>query len=629
MKSRIVFALTVLAVVGSLARSQQPTHPLDGLREAHPRVIATSEDVKRIRTLLEHDPVAQEWHQRTRDLGERLLESPPATYDIADGVRLLAVSRRAVGLVQTLGLLHLVEPDDRYRDRIWKEVDAAARFPDWNPRHFLDVGEMALALALAYDWLHDDWTPAEREQIREALLRHALRPGLDAHENGAWWARGTNNWNQVCNGGLACAALAIADEEPEIAGEIVRRTVDALPRVMKLYEPDGGYTEGPGYWGYGTRYNTYMLAALESALGHDFGLGATPGFEDSSRFVQHCVGPSGTALSFGDGTETRMPNVAHLYFARRFRDASALRYAIEHPADEAIGLLWYEPAVRRSDPDPLPLDAHYPVNAGIVMMRSDWDDPDASFVSLKGGRNGVSHGQLDLGTFTYEVSGHRWITDLGRDDYNLPGYFGDRRYTYYRHRAEGHNTLVVDPGEGPDQPLDARAPTTLRSSPGGATATVDLTQATGLDHAERTLVYDRGTHRLTVIDELDAGQYTADIRWFAHARASIALDDTARVATLEHAGKRVRVVLESPDAARFQIVAPEPLPTSPNPPGQNPNNGSRLLNAAPGASMTKKGVLPAYGNPDPSRAIRKLAIQMELTGATTIRCRVEPVETGP
>jgi len=32
---------------------------------------------------------------------------------------------------------------------------AAARFGDWNPKHFLDVAEMTFALAIWYDWLFD------------------------------------------------------------------------------------------------------------------------------------------------------------------------------------------------------------------------------------------------------------------------------------------------------------------------------------------------------------------------------------------------------------------------------------------------------------------------------------------
>ncbi|MCA9300455.1 MAG: heparinase II/III family protein, partial [Phycisphaerales bacterium] len=317
------------------------------------------------------------------------------------------------------------------------------------------------------------------------------------------------------------------------------------------------------------------------------------------------------------------PNVAHLYFARRYHDASARRYALAHPDDEAIGLLWYDPT--GIDAAPLPLDAHYPTNAGLVTMRRAWNDPDASYVSLKGGRNGVPHSQLDLGTFTYEVLGHRWFTDLGRDDYNLPGYFGGRRFTYYRNRAEGHNTIVIDPGEGPDQPQQARAPTTLHSTVDGAVATVDLTEATGLAHATSTLTYERHTDTLTITDDLDAGDEHAELWWFAHARASITLSDDARAATLAHSGHQVRVTLESPEHAHFEIRPAAPLATSPQPKGQNPNDGSTILNSAKGTSFVKRGDLPAYGDPDPDDAIQKLAIHLDLTSATAIRCRIEPV----
>jgi len=32
------------------------------------------------------------------------------------------------------------------------------------------------------------------------------------------------------------------------------------------------FSEGPGYWTYGTTYNVLLVAELESALGSDFGL---------------------------------------------------------------------------------------------------------------------------------------------------------------------------------------------------------------------------------------------------------------------------------------------------------------------------------------------------------------------
>lgn len=75
----------------------------------------------------------------------------------------------------------------------------------------------------------------------------------------------------------------------------------------------------------------------------------------------------------------------------------------------------------------------------------------------------------------------RWATELGKDDYNLPGYFSpDRkqRWTYYRKRAEGQNALVVNPGSGPEQ--DPTAVTELvqhDAAPTTSFAIADLTQA--------------------------------------------------------------------------------------------------------------------------------------------------------
>src|SRR5439155_16024747 len=93
------------------------------------------------------------------------------------------------------------------------------------------------------------------------------------------WATAPTNWNQVCNGGLLAAALAIADEEPVTARAVVAGARKSLPLAMAVYAPDGAYPEGPGYWDYGTAYNVITLALLETALGTDFDLGLAGGFD--------------------------------------------------------------------------------------------------------------------------------------------------------------------------------------------------------------------------------------------------------------------------------------------------------------------------------------------------------------
>ena len=67
-----------------------------------------------------------------------------------------------------------------------------------------------------------------------------------------------NNQNQVGNGGMLAAALALAELHPEFARLAVRGAVRSLPLSQGEYYPDGAYPEGPGYWGFGTGNPTHQ-----------------------------------------------------------------------------------------------------------------------------------------------------------------------------------------------------------------------------------------------------------------------------------------------------------------------------------------------------------------------------------
>ena len=34
-------------------------------------------------------------------------------------------------------------------------MEKVCSYPDWNPKHFLDIGEMVTAVAIGYDWCYD------------------------------------------------------------------------------------------------------------------------------------------------------------------------------------------------------------------------------------------------------------------------------------------------------------------------------------------------------------------------------------------------------------------------------------------------------------------------------------------
>jgi hypothetical protein len=226
-------------------------------------------------------------------------------------------------------------------------------------------------------------------------------------------------------------------------------------------------------------------------------------------------------------------------------------------------------------PDDLALDKYFR-HAEVVMLRSAWDDRDALWVGFKAGNNNVSHSHLDLGSFVLEALGERWFVDLGSDDYNMPGYFGNQRWTYYRLRAEGHNTLVLNAGEGPDQNTDAVA-RIIRFQQGTDTpfAIADLTSA----YANQATKVERGIampgrEQVLIQDEI-AAESPTDLWWFLHTGATVEIEGTSATLTLKN--KHLMAKILSPPGAEFTLMEARPLPTSPAPEMQNPNRGLRKL----------------------------------------------------
>src|SRR5687767_3369247 len=272
------------------------------LKPGHPRLFASNEDFATLRTQVKNHPrLKTNWAKFVAE-GEKILTQEPSKYEIPDGKRLLATSRRVLDRTGRLALIYRVEGGQKWVDRAWAELNAAAQFKDWNPSHFLDTAEMTTAFAIGYDWLYDAWTPQQRSIIKEAMLKHGLKVAQEAYRTGknGWWVKSEHNWNQVVHGGIGVGALALADEEPALCGELLQNAIKYLPLAMKHFGPDGAWNEGPGYWDYATKYNVFILAALDSALGTDYGLSGIPGFPETGEFPPYFSGPVGKTFNYAD-----------------------------------------------------------------------------------------------------------------------------------------------------------------------------------------------------------------------------------------------------------------------------------------------------------------------------------------
>ncbi|HEX2516091.1 MAG TPA: heparinase II/III family protein, partial [Chloroflexota bacterium] len=549
---------------------------LSGLRQEHPRLLLLPDDVARLQGVIAGDATARGYRDALLRSGERTL-GEPVSQRVLVGPRLLDTSRRVLERIYTLGLLFRLDGDARWRDRAMSELRAAAAFPDWNPSHFLDVAEMSHAFAIGYDWLHGALTAEEQATIRDALIEKGLHPAADAYAARAWWAADSFNWNNVCNGGIATAALALADEEPDLCRPLLARALKGLPKALASYAPDGAWSEGPGYWGYATKYTVLTLAALQSALGSDFGLSTLPGLSQTGLFRLHSAGPAGHFFNFADAGERAGDEPSLFWLSRRY-DSPVLALAGREAAGSAGSardLLWYESRGSRDDLSRTGLDARYTA-AHVAFFRSAWSDPRALYVGFKGGDNKANHSHLDLGTFVLDALGQRWAMDLGPDDYNLPGYFesprspSSRRWTYYRLRTEGHNTLTLD-GQNQD-PLATAPLIAFGSASGGAFAVADLSAAyrpAGARRVQRGVALRDDRSRVLVQDEVESEKPLA-VRWAMHTRADVRIvgegGGRGDRAVLSLGGAQLEVRLLAPGTARFTVGSVQvSLPQRPAP----------------------------------------------------------------
>ena len=295
---------------------------------------------------------------------------------------------------------------------------------------------------------------------------------------------------------------------------------------MQLFAPDGGFEEGPAYWNYATAYNVFYLAALDSALGTDFGLSQAPGFADTGNYRMQTIGPLGKCANFGDAAEQISIAPQMLWLAGRFNhpeyalheQATARLFNLDGSKMESARFSIFELLWRRAASGNL-TDARLPSGAkfnrvATAYIRSAWGDTNAVFVGFKGGSSHASHGHLDLGTFILDAMGERWAIDLGGDSYGLPGYFGTQRWSYYRLRTEGHNTLTVD---NQNEDLNATAPLTAFSNgPNQSFAITDLKAA----YPQNLAGWQRGikllNHRQVLVQDEVVPKQSADFTWNFH-----------------------------------------------------------------------------------------------------------------
>ena len=194
-------------------------------------------------------------------------------------------------------------------------------------------------------------------------------------------------------------------------------------------------------------------------------------------------------------------------------------------------------------------------------MRSKYLDPNATFAAIKSGYNYTNHGDLDVGTFVFDAMGERWAEELGPGDYGAPQYFaglvGFGRWQVYRKRAEGQNTLVINPDKTPDDQY-AFAKVEISSfdeTKDGGKAVIDMTEAyclNGVKDVVREFEMFDNHSKLRITDTISC-HGKSEVYWFMHTKAAIEILDEGKTAKLTIGDKHLRATLKDCDGT-FSVM---------------------------------------------------------------------------
>ncbi|GAB1453845.1 hypothetical protein MASR2M47_39010 [Draconibacterium sp.] len=586
-KITLLICLFCLAIVSPVFAQENEPQKLDNpisvqylktnLLKSQPRLVLNSTIEKGLKNKLKTDPVTQNLYKAIQANAVEIQKKPLLERKL-EGRRLLGVSREMLSRINSLGMVYFIEKDPKILARINDEVLAVCKFPDWNPSHYLDVAEMSMAVAFALDWTAGKLPKSTIELAKTALIEKGIKPSWPENGNQPGWAFGHNNWNQVCNGGMIAASIAIAEKDPGLAAKTISRALDGMVYALVQYSPDGVYPEGSTYWGYGTSFSVVTSAMLESAFGTDFGIADYPAFKESAVYRYLMNAPSGWYFNFADCGDKRSESgdIILAWFATKtgnkafFEKERFLRPVKNDGSNDEIsrlagaGLVWVSQYAEKADVK-MPLAWKGDGSNPIVVFRGGENDPHNYYFGGKGGRATTSHGNMDAGSFIFELNGVRWSIDPGNQNYNTLEQAGFdlwggcqtcQRWTLLTKSNFGHSTVTVN-----DSLFFNNGTATLENFKDGENpeATFDLTAVYGdkIKSANRKFLKDSPTS-VVIEDNFETNEKTKLITWQMMTTADVEIVKGGAV--LKQDGKTLKLEnLTHPELA-LSVVSLYPAP---------------------------------------------------------------------
>ena len=401
----------------------------------HPRLLFRSADLAELRARRAAEPYRRIYKTLLWRADRHLLIDPAEV-----GKKEYRGRDQMSHILQRLALVGLLTGERKYSRKAVVLMTALGEqgFP-FHGRSVDGAGDLAVGLALAYDWSYDFLTAEEHRALRRQLdalgteLSRLMSPdggayGKLAHRRGA----AGHHVVALAGGGLGLMSLALRGEVNRNSTNTWQATADTC---IRNYYRDALGSDGAGIEGFDlTMYGLH--AALPYTIARrrmdkvDLGDGTALGSVASWYVYELLPGPAMLPIGeSGDGLGAE-DSLAAMFAACPGNPLHAWFYDATHgaagrdtfgTASESLGsgdvmtYLWYSTAEKIENPSKhLPLGKQFP-SRGVSFVRSGWGDPAGDVVVSFHcpSRAHMGRWQMDVNQFTLYAYKSGWAIDSG------------------------------------------------------------------------------------------------------------------------------------------------------------------------------------------------------------------------
>ena len=444
-----------------------------------------------------------------------------------------------------------------------------ATWEQWGENNYRDLGHahMLLGNAIAYDWLYNILTPAERQIVRASLAGWAQKMYEASSEPfektwGNWWRKSyLQNHHWINNSALGMAGLVLLGEHDR-AQTWIDQASSQMSRVQYILDgiADGSWHESIQYQNYGLTLSLPFLVNLKRIQGVDLLPDEYLYNYPYWRLYNHIPNSTRVILAYGNfewewGNGYQPQNLLR-FVADEYENGHAEWVAQKLAAYGRYANVWstpwyvfeflyYDPTIEAQLPTGLQVRT-FPDLKGVI-WRTGWEDDDLIF----GLKTGAFGGRFAFDTFTQEL--YPWDAPCAETGCQLNvGHDHDDANTFYIYRAGSwlapetvgvdqyatafHNTLLID-GQGQYRVSDFDNPDDFRGSDGFLQASANTTcfdyvaadatrrykNIAGVQDVTRHVLFVRPGY-FVMLDNLTATA-THEYVWVSHFGQSVSVED--------------------------------------------------------------------------------------------------------